>query len=333
MQHSTSFSSVWIRSRTGAAVWLRDAWQSNRPLTLVGLISVGALLAALAGLLLSPAQVLNEPAWLKPAKFAISIALYSFTFIWLLSFIRSAPRTVAIVSWVTAIAFLVEIAIIFYQASRGVRSHFNFATPLDGILFSVMGGSIYLLWGASVAAAILLLRQRIADPVIGHALRLGLVLAVIGSGLGGLMTLPTAEQTAEMAATGQPATTIGAHSVGVPDGGEGLPIVGWSTEGGDLRIPHFIGLHAMQIVPLVGVLLAGRRGRGRRRSTGEQVGLVWLAGLSYLGLMGLTLWQALRGQPLLQPDIWTVAAAVALVTLAGGALLVILSGRSPLRNR
>ncbi len=332
MQQITSPSSVSARPFQPSA-WLGDAWRSNRPLTVVAVFSTAAFLVALVALVVSPAQVLNEPAWLKPAKFGISIALYCFTFIWLLSFVRNAPRTVRIVSWVTAVAFVVEIVVIFLQASRGVRSHFNVSTAFDAAMFGLMGNFILALWIASMVAAVLLLRQRMDDPVMAHALRLGLVLAVLGSGIGALMTMPTSEQAAEMAATGQALPQIGAHSVGVADGGEGLPIVGWSTEGGDLRVPHFIGLHAMQIVPLVGIFLTRQRRQGRRRSMGEQVGLVWLAGLSYLGVLALTLQQALRGQPLLQPDAWTAAAGVILLVATGAALAAILSGRSLLRSR
>jgi hypothetical protein len=99
-------------------------------------------------------------------------------------------------------------------------------------------------------------------------------------------------------------TTIGAHSVGVADGGPGLPIVGWSTVGGDLRVAHFFGLHAMQVLPFIGWLLSRRPSLGAR----HRLLLVWSSGLAYLGLVLVLTWQALRGQSLIAPDAATLAA-------------------------
>ena len=291
------------------AQWLAESWATNKPLTLVGMVSVVMVVVSFVGILIDPTLVMNEPAWIKPSKFAISLAMYSFTFLWLLTFIQGWRRAKAVISWGTAIVFLIEMGIIAFQAARGVRSHFNFATPMDGALFSVMGTAIFSQWGLSVVAAILLLRQKIGGAW-GLSLKLGMVLAVVGAILGALMTSPTAEQAATMAATGQPTTFIGAHSVGVDDGGAGLPYVGWSTEGGDLRIGHFIGLHAMQVLPLLGWLIVRQNARLREA---QRRGLVVAAAWGYLGVVGLVTWQALRGQPLLQPDGLTLAAAGVLV--------------------
>ena len=84
----------------------------------------------------------------------------------------------------------------------------------------------------------------------GWALRLGLIIAMVGMGEGFLMTNPTAQQLAGWQA-GEAVTIAGAHSVGVPDGGPGLPVVNWSTTGGDLRIGHFVGMHALQVLPFL----------------------------------------------------------------------------------
>ena len=108
----------------------------------------------------------------------------------------------------------------------------------------------------------------------------------------------------------------GGHSVGLPDGGPGLFFVGWSTTGGDLRIAHFVGLHALQVLPLLAALLAQRTVADALRTR-----IVWSVAVGYLGLVLLLTWQALRAQPLLAPDGVTVG-ALGVVALAALAVLV-----------
>src|SRR5690606_5889838 len=91
----------------------------------------------------------------------------------------------------------------------------------------------------------------------------------------------------------EPMIVAGAHTVGAADGGPGLPGTGWSTEHGDLRVPHFVGLHAMQVLPLVAVFLG--RARIARRTA---VGIVFVAAAAYGSLYALLLGQALGGVPL-----------------------------------
>jgi hypothetical protein len=78
-----------------------------------------------------------------------------------------------------------------------------------------------------------------------------------------------------------PTVLDGGHTVDAPDGGPGLPVTNWSLQAGDLRTPHFVGIHALQLLPLLAWLL-GRRARWR--GSGRQVGLVHVAGVGYLGL-------------------------------------------------
>lgn len=292
-----------------------DVWSTQRPLILAGLGGLVLLVVAALGLWLDPRTITGAPAWMKPAKFAISTALYAFTMAWMLRHINGHRRWVSAIGWGTAIVFVIELALIVLQVVRGVRSHFNFSTALDGALFSTMGAAITVALGLNVVAAVLMIRQRFTDPVLATSLRMGLVITAIGAGVAFLMTQPTPDQLAAMQAGGMP-VEIGAHTVGVADGGAGLPIVGWSTEGGDLRIPHFVGLHALQVMPVLGFLVNRFFAAldARRRTA-----LVWTGGLGYLGLAGLLTWQALRAQPLLAPDALTLGAGAALVLLVAGA--------------
>ena len=261
------------------------------------LVGTSVFLAALAvpfglGLLLDPRIITGAPAWLKPLKFAVSTAIYAFTLAWVFTYLPDWPRTRRIVGAGTAAAFLLEVAMIGGQAWRGTTSHFNVATPFDAAVFGVMGLVIVLQTLLAVALAVALWRQPFADPALGWALRLGVIVTVLGAFTGGLMTRPTPAQIANARASHQMPLS-GAHTVGAPDGGPGLPLTGWSTRHGDVRVPHFIGLHAWQALPLF-VVLVLRRGRDRTRTA-----LAITAAGAYAAVFVGLLVQALRGLPVL----------------------------------
>lgn len=302
-----------------SAPMLRQFLAINRWLTLFGFLALAMIGLTLGLSFVDDRLVSNAPVWIKPLKFALSLSINTFTILWLLRFLQG-QRWARIAGNMVAVASLVEIVIISGQAARGVGSHFNFNTPLDGALFSIMGIFVYILWGGMFIIAILLMRQRFEKPALAWALRLGLFITLAGGLVGQIMVLPTADQMAVMQ-DGMMSTLIGAHSVGVEDGGAGLPFVGWSTEGGDLRAPHFFGLHAIQVLALIGGLLSTNRfPRLRQR---QRVGLVWVAALGYAAFFAITLWQALSGEPLFAPSGATLAAYGMLVGAVGvGAVLV-----------
>lgn len=306
---------------------LRNAWCFNWPLTLTVLINLLLVPLMLAALLLDPVAITGVNGWIKPLKFTLSIAIYAGTFLWLLTLVQGRQRAVQIAANVTALALLVEIALIIVQVLRRTTSHFNFSTPFDAAVFSSMGALITLVAVANLLLGIWLLFQRMPDPVLAWSVRLGVLITFVGMLVAYLMTSgPTPAQLAAMQA-GQPLTIMGAHSIGVEDGGRGLPLLGWSTEGGDLRVGHFVGLHAMQVLPLLGFALT-RSWAVRRWSHRQRTQLVWLGGAAYFGLTLIVTSQALRGQSIVAPDVVTlVAAGAGLAISAALAGVVLLRGR------
>lgn len=315
------------------AGWTGSLWRADRLLTATGVLMLAAAALFSVGIAADDRIITGAPAWLKPFKFAVSTAVYSLTLAWIFTWLPDWPRMRRVVGRTTAVVFVLEVVIIATQAWRGTTSHFNVGTPLDASLFFVMGAAIFAQTLSSVAVAAALWRQTFRDAAMMWALRFGMVITIAGAMTGPLMTRPTAAQLAE-ARAGARMTVSGAHSVGGPDGGPGLPVTGWSRQHGDVRVPHFVGLHALQVLPL---LALGIR-RWRRPDNRPGQAMITLS-VSYAGLFGLLLVNALRGNSVIAPDplitaslaAWLVTSVLALAWIGyrpGGAVAGRIGGRT-----
>jgi len=216
--------------------------------------------------------------WIKPLKFAISIAIYAFTMAWILAELPMRAEVKRWIVWILAGTLVLEIVLITMQAARGVTSHFNNATAFDSAVFGTMGAAILINIGAAAYIAVKFWKARLQIPApYLWGIRLGLTIFVLASLEGMVMV------------------AHGAHSVGVADGGAGLPLLNWSTQGGDLRAAHFFGIHALQVLPFIGVLLSARGGTGKL----DSVRSMQVIGIIY-GMIALVLFLwALSGRPLI----------------------------------
>ena len=299
----------------------RYFWSVNRPMTVLFWAMVVTSVLGILGLLLDPRTVLGQPTWAKTTKFSLSLVLYSSTMLWIFGYDTLRPRLSRFILSASAYILGFEMILMIFQGARAVPMHFNNTTPFDATLFSIMGATITLLWFVNALGVAVLLVQQIPSRAFAWSLRLGLIIALVGMMEGFMMTSPTSAQMALLQA-GQHSAMIGAHTVGAPDGGPGLPLLGWSTTHGDLRIGHFVGLHGLQIIPLLGLFLMLRRERWLTER--HKVLLVIIGAASYLGLTVLVTWQALRGQPLMAPDLLTITVFAALVTATLTAASVVL---------
>jgi hypothetical protein len=270
---------------------LQRLWRASAPLTAVGVVMLVAFAASAIAMTVDPSQILGAPRWLKPAKFASSSAVYAFTLAWIFTMLPDRRRLTAVVGGITAVVLVLEVGIIDMQAARGLTSHFNAATALDATLFAIMGVAIVVLWVAAMALTVALFRQRFEDVPFGWALRLGMLLTVLGQGTGALMTIPSDARLQTARSSGLQVS--GSHTVGAPDGGPGLPITGWSREHGDLRVPHFIGIHAVQLLPAIAWSIGLLGGGAWRRLA------VVVTALGYYAFFAILLAQALAGHPLI----------------------------------
>ncbi|MFC4114536.1 hypothetical protein [Nonomuraea zeae] len=284
------------------------------------------VLVAGFGLLADGRELMHQSIWAKPLKFGVSFVIYAATLAWLLPKLRRARRTMWTLGTAFAVTGLIDVGFIVVQAARGTYSHFNVNTDtfnqIGQVIFST---GVVGLFGASLLIAVMLLFQRVGDTALTWALRAGIGLSVAGMALASFIRgwATTGPRTVEDA-YGNPVSLVGQHGVGAPDG-YGMPVTNWSTVGGDLRVPHFVGLHSIQVFVLAALVLTALAARvpwlRRERVRAQLIGIVILG---YTALFALTTWQAMRGQSLVHPDAatWIVLAATAVGTLLAAALAI-----------
>jgi hypothetical protein len=224
-----------------ASAWPREVnvEDQSRSVTLQLTALMLALLVPTAlGVLFDERLTNGVNGWLKPLKFEVSLAIHFGTLALLLGLMAPAARTGRVVRWsmlTAAILAALEVAYIMVQAGRARASHFNSATPLEEVAYALMGLGAATIVILTFVAGLMLWRH--PHPGVTPAMRVAAAGGLMFSGLATLLIAGYMSQT-------------GAHWVGVPGDSSGLPLVGWSTVGGDLRAPHFFATHAAQAIPL-----------------------------------------------------------------------------------
>jgi hypothetical protein len=254
----------------------------NRPLALTGLLLAAAMVPTVWLALHDPRTLIGVSVWDKPLKFELSTAIFLLTSAWVFTRLPAGwSRTGQgrYIVWAGVAAALFEVGYIVFRAARGEASHFNFTSTTTIVMYILMGVGALALTSTALVQGLAVLRtpNTIGDnPVFRAALGWGLVLTfALGASLGGYMSAQSG------------------HWVGgVHSDATGLPLFGWSTTGGDLRPPHFLGIHASQIVPVAALVII--------RLFGKRAGL--MTGLFVAGYIALTLAvfvEALMGLPLI----------------------------------
>lgn len=269
----------------------------------LAVISVFGAIVIVPFWILDSRELLGVSVWEKPIKFFVSSAIFSFTYSWLSSFITKGARWVKLAGLFIAVSLAVELVLISAMAILGTTSHFNVSSPIAIVIWSLMATFISIVLFSTIFISLMILFQKQQDFNLKLALALGSINTAVGMGLAYLMTWPSAAQLANYQGI------AGAHAVGVSDGGPGLPFLGWSTVGGDLRVGHFFGLHSIQVAAILLAL-------SLLIPFAFRVPLILVGNLAWLGFVGLVTWQSLRAEPFSSPSELTIISFVALAAIA-----------------
>jgi len=278
---TTTFSRMVHRLKEDVRSWYELHRRKGATNVVVWAIYLELLLMVVLLILLpfDTVQVGGRYRLIKPLNFSMSMAMYLATVVVLLDYLRVSMWLKKVIGWGVSICILIGITCITMQAARGTTSHFNNSTPFDSTITSLMDivdplNSVFVLF--------LLIFALQSKYNVSRSSQLGIVFGILlflaGSVIGGVMV------------------AHGQSVVGVAPGGPGLPVVNWSTTGGDFRVSHFLGIHALQILPIAGWIIGQMEGLPMRAKPTAVVAV----SAGYALLMGFAFLQAMNGVPLVR---------------------------------
>jgi hypothetical protein len=277
---------------------LSSYWRQRQPYQTF--LYVTALVMLASGLFHSVLWALTGDSWTdpvswrKPALFGISFGLTALSLAWVHTFLRPRRLLGWLVCGTFGLAAVGEVALISMQRWRGVASHFNTDNAFDATVFRLMGLLVAIVALDIIAVTVRALAALRAPSSMKLAIRAGLLILVAGQVLGQLILL-------------NGATVLHTNP------GAGLAQANVFGLAGQMKVPHAVALHAIQVLPGLAWLLSFTSLPERVR-----LRLVILATAGYAGLLVVNVLQTFRGLAPLALDITALVALVLSLTLLGG---------------
>lgn len=215
-------------------------------------------------------QINNVNAWYKPFKFAFSTVLFSSAMAWYCYYLPSF--NIKFFNWSVIVLLGFEIVYIAIKAGMGRMSHYDLSSPFYSIMYSLMAlaASLVTIYTAYVGYLFFVNKFPELPTYYVWGIRLGIIIFVVFSFQGFAMGSRLS------------------HTVGGADGSPGWYLVNWSKTLGDLRVAHFLGMHALQLLPLLSFYVI------------KNTKATFVVALVYAAITTFTLVQALKGKPLVK---------------------------------
>ncbi len=290
---------------------LAAMWRLNPGMFLLAIISLLSLCLSLIGLCNEHTIIQGENAWIKPLKFSLSFVLYAGSLIFISQYLSASKKFLKITSNVALLGAVAELAAIISQSMLAPLAGLPIMAGVETMLWYAVKISIMPVAFAVIAMLWMLLKEKHLPPILGSSICWGTVLAIVGFIPGFLLLLPDSMQHAftNQDAYGQLIAHASASSR--------IPYLGWSKVVGDLRVAHFFGLHALQILPLIGY---GITKGFVDLSVLRQKVLVSISGFTYFAFIILLTFQALRGESVFSPGHQSLLAALTITAIASAAV-------------
>ena len=173
-------------------------------------------------------QVLGKNAWLYPVKYYFSIGIFIWSMGWYLYYLNNVLQRNTLI-WVFLLTTLIQTSVVLLQSSRGVSSFYNLNTPFDKLVYGIQTVSqiVFILLMGVTTYFFYFQKKNSKSQHFTWGIRMGMIIFLIGLFIGVYMML----------VHGNNESFLGSNIL--------------NKKHGNLKIPFFLGIHGLQIVPFL----------------------------------------------------------------------------------